>query len=149
PHNMEYCKRVGFMLARQGRDEDGLAWLRKAMPEADAQYNMARMMQHIGQGDASRRHLMLALQTQPAHEASQQMLMEGKQPPADAPAVEQAQYQPAPQENYNNTQAVYQQNPALAVPVRPADFSAPPVKTPVSALESRPIPVMPVTIDQF
>jgi hypothetical protein len=119
------------------------------MSEADAQYNMARMMQHIGQGEMARRHLMLALQAQPTHEASQQMLTEGKQPPPDDQPVERAQYQPTAPENYNNMQAVYQPNPALAVPVRPADFSTPPVKPAVAAPEPRPIPVLPVTIDQF
>ena len=157
PRNTEYCKRVGFMLARQGRDEDGLTWLRKAMPEADAQYNIARMMQHIGQGEAARRHLVMALQSQPDHQASQKMLMEGREPAEQARAKEQAQfqaavpaqYQAATPEDYNNVSAVYQPNPALAVPVRPADFSAPTVKVSAPAPEPRPIPVQPVTIDQF
>jgi tetratricopeptide (TPR) repeat protein len=148
PRNKDYCKSVGFMLARQGRDEEALTWLRKVMPEADAQYNTARMMQHIGQGEAARQHLVLALQSQPNHVPSQKMLMEGKEPPAETQAVQQAQYNSAGLES-NNVHAVYQPTPSVAVPVRPADFSMPAAAAPAPAPATRSLPVMPVTIDQF
>src|SRR5262249_29178016 len=80
PRNMEYSKSVGFMLARQGRDDDALPWLLRAMPEADAHYNLARMMQHVGREDAGQRHLELALRSKPEHEASQKMLAERTEP---------------------------------------------------------------------
>ena len=148
PRNMEYCKSMGFMLARQGRDEEALTWLRKAMPEADAQYNMARMMQHIGQGEAARQHLVLALKAQPDHGPSQKMLMEGNDPAPAAQAVQQAQYNAGAPE-FNNVNAVYQPSPTVAMPVRPADFSVPATSTAAPARNALPVPAMPVTIDQF
>ncbi|HEV3145291.1 MAG TPA: tetratricopeptide repeat protein [Gemmataceae bacterium] len=147
PRNMEYIKNVGFMLARQGRDEEALTWLRKAMTEADAQYNVAGMMQHIGQDETCRRHLMLALQNQPSHAPALKMLTERNQPPAQRGAVETAQYTTQTPDS-GNVAAVYQPNPSLAVPTRAAFFPEDPSAKPASA-PLPPAPVIPVVLDSW
>src|SRR5262249_32264835 len=48
PKNSRYTKTLGLMMARAGRSEEAVPWLARSMPEADARYNVAKMMEHIG-----------------------------------------------------------------------------------------------------
>jgi tetratricopeptide (TPR) repeat protein len=66
PANKNVQKLLGFTLARGGWYEESLNALVKAMPEAEARYNLARMMQHNGQGDAADVQLRLAAQMNPS-----------------------------------------------------------------------------------
>src|SRR5439155_3593899 len=61
PGNKEHMKKLGFAFARSGRVDEGYAVLAKCMPEADARYNVARMLQHLEQPMACRWYLQMAL----------------------------------------------------------------------------------------
>lgn len=74
PENRRYMQTLGFTLARAGRPEESLPHLRLSMGEALAHYNLARMMQHVGQPETCRRHLLLALQADPNLGAAREML---------------------------------------------------------------------------
>jgi Tfp pilus assembly protein PilF len=76
PNNATYGKNVGLMLARAGRADDGVAALQHWMSEPDAHYNVARILEHMGQTAESRRQLQLALQADPNHHASLAMYKE-------------------------------------------------------------------------
>jgi tetratricopeptide (TPR) repeat protein len=74
PENRQYMKTVGFALARCGQTEQALDVLTQAMGSALAHYNIARMMDHMGQADLCARHLDLALQMNPNLEQARDML---------------------------------------------------------------------------
>lgn len=74
PENPAVIKAYGFTLARAGRFDEGLTWLMKAMNESDAHLNLARMAQHLGQGELCSRHLQLAVQLNPQNEAALEYL---------------------------------------------------------------------------
>jgi tetratricopeptide (TPR) repeat protein len=76
PENRPYMKQLGFTLARLGQTEQSLALLTRAMGPALAHYNLARMMEHMGQPDNARRHLQLALQLNPNLEQARELLEE-------------------------------------------------------------------------
>lgn len=65
PENRTYRKTLGFCQARAGMWDAALASLCKIMPEAQARMNLAGILDHLGQGDASRQQLELALQADP------------------------------------------------------------------------------------
>lgn len=65
PSNKNIQKLLGFSLARGGWYEESLNVLVKVMPEAEARFNVGRMMQHNGQGDAADVQLRLAAQLNP------------------------------------------------------------------------------------
>ena len=100
PGNKSLEKNLGFTLARAGRYEEALNTLAKIMPEAEARYNVARMMQHNQQTDAADVQLQLSLKADPAFEPARALLAEHN-PIADY-GVQQAGYnqpaqaQPAP-----------------------------------------------------
>jgi Tfp pilus assembly protein PilF len=94
PSNKAAQKLYGFTLARGGWYEESLNVLVKCMPEAEARYNLARMMQHNHQGDAAGVQLRLAAQMEPGSEPARAAL--ASMPPVDR-GVQQASYQaPAP-----------------------------------------------------
>jgi tetratricopeptide (TPR) repeat protein len=74
PENRLYMKKLGFMLARVGQTEQGLAVLTRAMGTALAHYNVARMMDHMGQPEQCRQHLQLALEANPNLDQARDML---------------------------------------------------------------------------
>lgn len=97
PENLTYRKTMGFCLACGGRWEDAFRIFLSVMPEAQARYTMARVMEDQNQVDASRLQLQLALKADPNFENARDFLAEldrGTQPPtaADANAVQQAGY---------------------------------------------------------
>ena len=65
PGNKQFQTRLGFTLARGGWYEEALNTLVKCMPEAEARYNLSRMMQHNKQGDAADVQMRLAAQIDP------------------------------------------------------------------------------------
>jgi tetratricopeptide (TPR) repeat protein len=75
PENLTYMKQLGFTLARMGQTEQGLAYLTRALGAALAHYNLARMMDHLGQSDQCRRHLEMALQINPNLPQARDMLV--------------------------------------------------------------------------
>lgn len=70
PGNVHYTKSVGLMLARAGRPDEGVSWLGRVMPEAEARYNVGRMMQHIGRPEDARLQFESALRANPNHDGA-------------------------------------------------------------------------------
>jgi tetratricopeptide (TPR) repeat protein len=88
PENRAYRKTIGFCLARAGRWEDAYGAMSQVMPEAQARYNMARVLEHMNQPAASRAQVELALRADPQHAGSREFLAELDQGyPAAAPAA--------------------------------------------------------------
>lgn len=65
PDNRLYRIHLGFTLARNGRYEEGYAWLSRSMRESEARYNLAQMMLHNNQVDRAKQQLEYALQSDP------------------------------------------------------------------------------------
>jgi tetratricopeptide (TPR) repeat protein len=65
PENLSTRKTMAFCLARGGRWEDGFAAMCQVMPEAQARYLMARVLEHQNQPAACRQQLQLAIQADP------------------------------------------------------------------------------------
>jgi tetratricopeptide (TPR) repeat protein len=96
PDSKQYQRYLGFTLARAGRYDDGLAALAKCMPEAEARYNLARMLWHNQQAEAAEQQVRLAVHADPTFAPAQELLAEWKQGGGD-PGVRAASYQdPAP-----------------------------------------------------
>ena len=80
-------------------EEEAFAMLCQIMPEAQARYDLARVLEHMNMGEASRVQLQLALKADPSHAASREFLTEldgvlsGNEPNPLRPAGAQ---QPAP-----------------------------------------------------
>jgi len=76
PENRSYRKTLGFCQARAGQWDAALATLTKVMPEAQARHNLAGLHDHLGQADASKQQLQLALQADPAYAPAREFLSE-------------------------------------------------------------------------
>jgi tetratricopeptide (TPR) repeat protein len=96
PDNKAAQKLLGFTLARGGWYEPALNALAKCMPEAEARYNVGRMMQHNGQAEAAAVQLQLALRADPSFEPAR-ALLSGGGAAADT-GVRQAGYQASPEQ---------------------------------------------------
>src|SRR5262249_52283714 len=57
PENRQTMQTYGFTLARLGQVDEAVAVLTRAEGNAVGQYHVARMMLHLGQPEASQRHL--------------------------------------------------------------------------------------------
>jgi len=88
PENRTYCKTLGFCQARIGKWDDAYATLAKIMPPAAARHNLAGILDHLGQAEASKQQLQLALQADPGYAPSKEFLTELN----EGNAVEQAGY---------------------------------------------------------
>ena len=87
PENHQYMTTLGLTLARQGQTEQSLALLTRSMGAALAHYNVARMMQHMGQTDACRQQLELALRLNPDLDQARGMLAAMQTAPASMSAA--------------------------------------------------------------
>ena len=96
PGNKTSQTRLGLTQARAGQYEESLNTLAKIMPEAEARFNVARMMKHNQQSAAASVQLQLALKADPTYEPARELLGEGR--PADG-GVQQAGYQQAAPRN--------------------------------------------------
>src|SRR5262245_59892241 len=98
PDNRIYCKTLGFTLARAGQPDEALPWLAKAMPEAQARLNLAKMLNHTQQREASAQQLELALRADPRLDEARAMLDElrGGGTPVPRGEVQQTNYSPEP-----------------------------------------------------
>jgi Tfp pilus assembly protein PilF len=117
PTNKSIQKRYGLTLARAGRYEDGLNVLAKVMPEAEARYTIARMMQHNQQNEAAQVQLDLAMKADPTFQPAREML--AAHSPINQYGIQQA--------GYNQSASMPQQfAPAYApTPTAPAAAEAP------------------------
>lgn len=76
PENRTYRKTHGFCLARAGRWDEALQSLCRVMPEAQARYNIAGMLDHLNYPDHSRQWLQMALQVDPSYTPAREFLAE-------------------------------------------------------------------------
>lgn len=75
PENRAYRHTYGLCLARAQRYDESFAVLTKLDGPAAAHYDLARMLHHLGQDEASKEHLRLALAQKPDHFGAQQLLL--------------------------------------------------------------------------
>lgn len=85
--NHQYMTTLGLTLARLGQTEQSLALFTRSMGAALAHYNMARMMEHMGQTDGCRQHLELALRLNPNLDQARAMLAAMQTTPVAAPSA--------------------------------------------------------------
>jgi tetratricopeptide (TPR) repeat protein len=74
PENRSYQTTYAYTLARAGKWQESYQAFCKVGPPAEAHYNLARMLNHLGQNDASREHLELAVAADPNLAPARQML---------------------------------------------------------------------------
>ena len=145
PKYTDYAKATGFMLARMGRDDEALQWLMQVWSEANARYNLALMMHHIGRDDVSREQLTASLQIDPNHPGALKMMTEDfaataapATPAAPVPTTAPVRTVSVPADD---TAAPIQQ--ATTLPTRPMAIRT-------ASAEPRPLPPMiPVVSEQF
>ena len=82
PENRQYVKTLGWTQARAGRFDESLATFRKVYDEPEAHYQLALMLEHLGQKDLCRQHLQAALQD-PHMDQAKALLAKLDAPPAD------------------------------------------------------------------
>lgn len=76
PESLTIRKTMAFCLARAGKWDEGFAVMCQVMPEAQARYLMARVLEHQKQPEASRMQLQLALKADPAYAPARDFLAE-------------------------------------------------------------------------
>jgi predicted Zn-dependent protease len=74
PDNRTYRKALGMMQARAGKWDEALASLCKVMPEAQARHNLAGMLDHLGESEAARQQLQLAIKADPGYVPANEFL---------------------------------------------------------------------------
>jgi len=80
PDNVTYGKTRAFCLARTGRYDESFRCFRQVTSEAQAHYDVARMLHYVQEDDACRRHLAAALAAQPNMEQAKHLLAELDKP---------------------------------------------------------------------
>lgn len=88
--NRLYVHSLGFALVHAGRYDDAFAAFRKVDVEAEAHYNLARMLRHMDQPELCKEHLTMALQRNPQHTKALELLQE-LQNPQQQPVTQAAQ----------------------------------------------------------
>jgi tetratricopeptide (TPR) repeat protein len=81
--NRQYNNALGYALARAGRYDESLAVFERLQTEAEAHYNLARMLRHLNQMDPCRQHLQTALQKDPEMKPALDLLAELDAPPRE------------------------------------------------------------------
>lgn len=76
PENLTVRKTKGFCLARAGRWDDALGVMAQLMPEPQARYLIARVMEHQREFAASRQQVQMALRADPNFAAAREFLAE-------------------------------------------------------------------------
>lgn len=80
PANTSYKTTLGYTLGRAGRLEEGLAILREVHGEAQALYDLARMLRHMNQADLARQYTARAGQINPNLPGLQQFAAQLNEP---------------------------------------------------------------------
>jgi tetratricopeptide (TPR) repeat protein len=88
PENITFRKTMAFCMARGGRWEEAFTVLLTIMPEAQARYTIARVLEHQNFGDATRQQLQLALRADPNYADARDFLAELDQGPHSSVPVE-------------------------------------------------------------
>lgn len=89
PENRSYHRYLGYTYARAGRNDDSLAEFTRYEGEAKAHYCLAQMLEHLGQFDACKMHLQVALAKDPGLTPATDMLvrLSGAKPAATVAAA--------------------------------------------------------------
>lgn len=90
--NRTYGNMLAYTLARAGRFDDSFAAFQRLTGDAQAHYNVARMLHHVGQDGPARDHLAKALAAEPAFAPARDLLaaLDGPKPHTAAVASENA-----------------------------------------------------------
>ncbi|HEV3257521.1 MAG TPA: tetratricopeptide repeat protein [Gemmataceae bacterium] len=83
PENVAYGKTRAFGLARVGRYDESFECFKQVTSQAQAHYNVARMLHYVQEDEACRRHLTAALAAQPDMEQAKHLLLELDKPAHD------------------------------------------------------------------
>jgi len=83
PGNRQIVSACALTLARVGKHDECLSWLRKVSTPAEAHYSLARMLHHMEDYDHCKQHLELALQNEPTHTGAQQLVQSLTAPAAE------------------------------------------------------------------
>jgi tetratricopeptide (TPR) repeat protein len=76
PANRQYVSSYAIALVQVNRADEGLAWLTKIYPPAEAHFNLARVLHQLRKDDLARTHLQQALEANPSLAAARQLLAE-------------------------------------------------------------------------
>lgn len=95
PQNRTYRKTKGFCLARAGRWEEAFETMRSMMPDAEAHYHMARVLDHQNHPDHCRMHLQMAVEKDPNYAQAREFLADLDQPRTTPNTPEAGQVLPA------------------------------------------------------
>ncbi len=110
PEDRACSQTLAYTLARAGRFDESFACFTKTLGAAQAHYNIARMLHHLNEDDASKQRLQLALQADPKFEPARELLVRLNTPaasikttavlsPEDEDAPPRATAAPAPRKN--------------------------------------------------
>jgi tetratricopeptide (TPR) repeat protein len=80
----QYAHTYGFCLARAGQLDESLAAFARLEGEANAHYNVARMLNHMHDPEQSKQHLLRALELKPDMDHARQLLAQFEAPKAEA-----------------------------------------------------------------
>lgn len=101
PENSHIAMFYGYCLARAGKGQEAVTALASVMNRADANYQVARMMDHLERPELTRQYLNAALRERPTHAGSLEMLAQLDTPPGQTghavatighPELQQASY---------------------------------------------------------
>jgi tetratricopeptide (TPR) repeat protein len=70
PENHLFGAQYGLLLARTGQPQEAVTVLSRVMNKAEANYNVARMMDHLNDSEKARQYCTVALQERPTHEGA-------------------------------------------------------------------------------
>jgi tetratricopeptide (TPR) repeat protein len=93
PENRTYVTSYAYALARAGRYDESLATFRPVVGDAQAHYNVARMLHHVHEDAKCTQHLQIALAADPNLTGARQLLGEigqahlTERPPVPPPAT--------------------------------------------------------------
>jgi tetratricopeptide (TPR) repeat protein len=118
PENRQYVNTLGYALARAGRTQDALVCFSRVQDPAKAHYNLARMLEHMGQPEPAKNELREALRVDPNLTAASEML--GR---LEGPATQSAAPPPAPLPLPNTQVLVPPPPPTIRMPVLPVVFT--------------------------
>ena len=76
PENLAVRKTMAFCFARAGKWEEGFNVMCEVMPEAQARYLIARVLEHQNQPEKARQQVQMAVQADPNYADAREFLME-------------------------------------------------------------------------
>jgi tetratricopeptide (TPR) repeat protein len=117
PENRTYANMYAFALARAGRYGESFACFKKMVGEAQAHYNVARMLHHLKQDDVCKDELRQALKADPTLTVARQFLaeLEGASAPR-SPSATTASLEASGEERPSEVKPADEEKPSEAKP---------------------------------